>query len=158
MLLVRRTDTTEICPTCRDTGTSSESDELCERVIEALRELRGERQGAAFNELLGAFANCGERGWDGEEAEPVSASTYVAARTFLRSLPASFPAPEVSPESDGSITFDWFPREAELLSVSVTEDGRVVWAGIYDGGQVRGIEVFHDRIPSPVLDLLRQLY
>jgi hypothetical protein len=45
--------------------------------------------------------------WDGYGAATISSTATRAARGFVLSLPASFPAPEVSPNSNGTVSLEW---------------------------------------------------
>lgn len=48
-----------------------------------------------------------ERGWDGYNGDPIMPSSIEGTRAFLRSLPASFPKPDLSPGADGVISIIW---------------------------------------------------
>jgi hypothetical protein len=48
-----------------------------------------------------------ERGWDGYDAEPITAETVIAARRFNDRWPRSVRSPDIAPGSDGTIGFEW---------------------------------------------------
>ncbi len=66
--------------------------------------------------------------WDGNDAEPVSKAAADNAEGFILALPDDFPAPEVAPEPDGSISLDWNVSSDQVFSISVGEDDRLAFA------------------------------
>ncbi len=53
------------------------------------------------------YQECSEEGWDGYGARPVTQETYDEAVRFLGALPSWLPTPEIVPEPDGDIGFEW---------------------------------------------------
>ena len=85
-------------------------------------------------------------------AIPVSLQTADLAIQFARLLPWSLPTPEVSPEADGEISFDWLGPQNKMFSVSVSQTGRIAYAGRFgERSKVHGIEQLSDTCPSEVI-------
>lgn len=47
---------------------------------------------------------------------------------FIQKLPLGFPQPEVSSEPDGHINLEWYRLPRQVLSVSISPNGRLHWA------------------------------
>ena len=84
-------------------------------------------------EILEIRADCGEEGWDGYEARPVSDEATEGARELLRKLPEGIERPQVVPESAGTIAFEWDHGRDMLLSISIDGD-ELIYAGILGPG------------------------
>jgi hypothetical protein len=48
-----------------------------------------------------------EPGWDGYGAEPVAQGCVDNARMILGALPSNVPGPDITPNSNGTLSFDW---------------------------------------------------
>lgn len=67
-----------------------------------------------------ALANeCGEPGWDGDDALPLDHLAVCKAVAFILALLEGVPLPEFAPEPDGSISLDWISSRNRLFSLSV---------------------------------------
>lgn len=86
------------------------------------------------NDLLDQLAELSheysEPDWDGEGAAAVSASTVFRAELFIRSLPESLQAPELSAEPDGAIALEWMPSRYKTFSISIGEGNRIAYAWV----------------------------
>lgn len=113
----------------------------------------------AESELQGIFAKCSTSDWDGEGAAPITDRTFQQASRFLLSHPAGLPAPTLSAEHDGRISFDWFGRVGGRVTASVGESSSIPYAAILGPGRVKhGVEQFMgDRIPDDIRDSIRKL-
>lgn len=79
---------------------------------------------------------CAVSDWDGYDAEPIHSDTIIKARGFIYSIPQNLPLPEVAPESDGEISFDWIWAKNRALSLSINKNGAIAYAWI--DGEERG--------------------
>ena len=83
--------------------------------------------------LVGIRNGCGQVGWDGDGALPVSDRTIdVAAKVsecLFALLPRGTPAPDLIPEPDGEICISWSIDAARMFSVSVGAHGKINFAG-----------------------------
>lgn len=95
--------------------------------------------------------------WDGYGAHPVTELGHYTARRFLDSLPKWLSVPEISVDPDGEISFDWYSEPNNVFSVSVSETGKLSYAGTFGLSKVHGIEYFGDEIPQSILIYLPRL-
>ena len=86
------------------------------------------------------------------EEFPVDENTVILARLFVESLPRSTPAPEISADPDGDISFDWFGPNNKVFSLSLNGAGRLAFAGRFGAGaKDRGTEPMFDCVPPEIL-------
>src|SRR6266581_4358638 len=83
-----------------------------------------ERSQALFGEKLAAISSlqalareCGQEGWDGNDAAGIAPFAVHAAESLLRALPPGVPLPELAPEPDGSLSLDWIRSRTRLFSL-----------------------------------------
>ena len=91
---------------------------------------------SAINEMA---AECATDDWDGYGALPIDPLVVWNAEEFIRALPDNLPVPEVSPEPDGSISFDWIRSRNQIVSVSIGTTNRLAFAWL--DGTERGHSV-----------------
>jgi hypothetical protein len=103
-----------------------------------------------------AVAQASELDWDGDGGLPIASATAARARDFLTALPEWCPDPEVSPEPEGTIAFDWRPTADSALSVSISASEKIGYSWVSGGessyGVVESTEAF-----SQVLSALFQV-
>lgn len=112
------------------------------------------------NDLEEIALECGEANWDGHGARPITANALKRAKTLASVLfilvPSGIPAPDVVPERDGDVALSWTRDRHRHLSVSISEDGVVNFAGILSRGVERhGSETFDGSDPSVLQDIAR---
>lgn len=92
---------------------------------------------AAISSIQEIVCDCSEENWDGYGAEAVSPLAIWNAEDFVRALPDGFPIPEVAPEPDGSISFDWTVANDQRVALSVGESNRLAlaWVNTNERGQ-----------------------
>jgi len=103
---------------------------------------------AAISQIWALANECGEGGWDGEGAEPVSRLAAGLAADFVRALPAGVPLPEFAPEPDGSISLDWIQSRHSLFSVSVGANNRLAYAWLDGTDRGHGVARFDGQTVS----------
>ncbi|MFH1421996.1 MAG: hypothetical protein ABIH42_04700 [Planctomycetota bacterium] len=91
-----------------------------------------------FQQLYEVFDECSIRGWDGEDAEPISAETLQNAREILESFPLGIEPPEVGAEPDGAITLEWYKSPDRVISISINPDSRLYFAAIIGATRRQG--------------------
>jgi hypothetical protein len=112
---------------------------------------------AALRELGVLYRECAAENWDGEGATPISRASYDEAVEFLRQLPISLKTPDVVPEPNGSIGFEW-QRKRKVFIVSVKGRQELAYAGVFGPGvRVHGTEHFIDVIPPSIINHLQRL-
>jgi hypothetical protein len=110
-------------------------------------------------ELADLMLECDKPGWDGYGAEAVGMSAYEAAKRFIESFPPGFPAPSLSADTDGCVTFEWRESPRRVLLVSVHPPSRVDYAAIFGSAKLYGSEPsFGEQLPEAVRTLVQRLF
>lgn len=108
---------------------------------------------SVLSQVQALVKECARSGWDADEAEPISKGAAIRAADFIRALPEGFPLPELAPEPDGSISFDWIRSRSRLLSLSVGTSDRLPYAWVDGGDHGHAVVVFDGKnIPSDILE------
>lgn len=111
-----------------------------------------------FWDLEDAFFASRAANWDGYGASPVAVETFERARWFLAAIPEAWPSPEVAPEPDGALAFEWARGRRWVFSVSVDPGGRLSYAGLFGVSRTHGVESFAGTIPDAIVGNLARLY
>jgi len=114
------------------------------------REAANEWYGHVNQELDEILEECARADWNGEGASAVTESTIQMARRFIIALPAGVPQPEINPDNDGEISFDWDVKSRLVFSVSLGESGVLSFAGIFGASRIHGREDFEGTIPQTI--------
>lgn len=96
-----------------------------------------------------------EPNWGGEDELPIDPLAIDNAKQFLRLLPARFHSPEVIPEADGSVGFEWHFGPFRSLIVSFSNLPRIEYSLL--SGRLSsdfGHRPFYGLVP---LDIVRYL-
>jgi hypothetical protein len=117
----------------------------------------GDVQKANVGKLYSVFEECSQQNWDGYSGLPVSYESFLKAKQFIEDFPLSLPAPEISVDPDGEITFEWYRAPRKVFSVSIGPNNRLSYAGLFGASKTYGTETFHDGIPRVVLDNVQRL-
>ena len=113
---------------------------------------------SVLSQVQALVKECARSGWDANEAEPISKSAALRAADFIRALPEGFPLPELAPEPDGSISFDWIRSRSRLLSLSVGSADRLPYAWLAGADQGHAVARFDGaNIPPDILGRIREL-
>src|SRR2546426_1171786 len=104
----------------------------------------GQRILDALDELMarGSAAN-----WDGYGAPPVEPLAKAGAKHFIDLLGAKLPEPEVA-LAPGAITFDWYINPRWIFSVSVSDDRKVHYAGLFGTDKMSGTVELTGALPE----------
>jgi hypothetical protein len=103
-------------------------------------------------------AECEADGWDGDDGVAIAQDLVDRAVSFIRALPDDAPLPEVAPEPDGSISFDWIAARTRMFSVSVGATNRLAYAWIDGTDRGHAVARFDgDMVPARVLGGIREL-
>lgn len=143
-------------------GVSEEAaitDREASKGLERLRQSHtfGEGRRRALAALEYVRATCASPGWDGAGAAPVAATTYVLALRVLDSLPLGLPAPTVSAEPDGHVTFEWHRTASWTLSVSISPDAELHYAALLGDSTQYGTEPFFGDVPERIAELIARV-
>jgi hypothetical protein len=112
----------------------------------------------AFEELRMIYDECQTENWDGYGALAIGEETYLYAENFLKVLPLGTRAPSVGAEPDGQLTLEWYQSPRHVLSLSISPDGMVHYAGLFDSSRAFGSEPFVGKVPEIVLNLIKRVF
>jgi hypothetical protein len=112
----------------------------------------------ALADLDDLMLECHLPGWDGYGAHAVSVYAYDTAKLFIESLPSDFPAPTISADTDGCVTFEWRRSARRILLVSVHPNFRIDYAALFGTSKHYGSEPFFGQLPKAVRVLVRQVF
>lgn len=116
----------------------------------------------AYDECLESLREAAEEAsrpnWDGYGAQPVSGATLAQALAFLDLLPSTLPRPEISPHPDGELAFEWSFGPRRVLTISVSESGRLSYAALFGHARLHGTEFLLDALPEAVILAIQRLY
>jgi len=83
---------------------------------------------------------------------PVDEDTARAAIEFAFLLPRSMPAPEIAPDVDGEVSFDWLGPGQKMFSVSINKSGRIAFAGRFsEKSKIHGTEQLSEACPPEII-------
>jgi len=112
---------------------------------------------SAYNELIDIWDECQIPGWDGYDAHPVEKDTFDQAWAVVESLPITYPLPSFNAEPDGHITLEWYRHPRWILSVSVSPEGWLYYAGLFGESSPQGSEYFWGDVPKTILNLIERV-
>lgn len=142
-----------------NTGTSPESKRIENRLREAVMHYRSraERE-RAFSELARAMETGREANWDRYGAVPANPRVAQLGCRFLNALPSTSPTPSVGVDPDGEISFHWAVSRERQLTVSLSPDGLLSYAGSFGSvSTAHGTEDFDDTVPQTILEAIRRV-
>ncbi len=114
-----------------------------------------------LNELEEILISCHQDNWDGYGANAISFNTYLGAREIIHMLNSAFlnvPMPEITPEPDGDIAFEWNDDYGRTFLFSIDDNQTLTYAGIFGSSKTHGYEILGDFIPGTVIYYLNRLY
>jgi hypothetical protein len=117
--------------------------------------LADQDRATALEELAKA---CATPGWDSYDGTPVSRATLQGAREFSDALPEEWPAPDISADPDGAISFEWARDTHWVFTLSIAGDGQISYAGLFGASRVHGVEPFRGTIPDAIRAGLGRLF
>lgn len=86
-----------------------------------------------IRKLNNIYEGCSQPNWDGYGAKPIDLETYYQSERFINCLPDDIPYPEVTPDPDGEVSFEWFKSSHKIFSVSIGRNGELSYTGILTG-------------------------
>lgn len=114
----------------------------------------------AIVDLFQVFLECSEQDWDGYGAKEVEPAALLLAIGFLDKLPRYIATPEIAADPDGEISFEWFRADDTILTLSISSEGKLSFAGIFGKDKPHGIENYDmgQDIPSDILWYLSRYF
>lgn len=111
---------------------------------------------AAISKIRALANECGQEGWDGNGAVPISEAAAVQAVEFVHALPDGIPLPDFAPDPDGSISLDWIRSRSRLFSLSVGTNGRLAYAWLDGADRGHAVAVFDgETVPWRILEEIK---
>lgn len=108
---------------------------------------------------VSALANeCGQPGWDSDDALPLDHMAVFKAVAFIRALPDGVRLPEFAPEPDGSLSLDWISSRNRLFSLSVDTGDRLPYAWLDGTDKGHAVARFDgESVPPRILDGIKAI-
>ena len=118
------------------TGWSKQQSAVDVQIIETevrLREAASNQPLAlALNKLSSVYDDCSMDNWDGCGALPVSEGAVSEATIFLKLLNnTNLPMPQISPEDDGGIEFEWYLPSNQIFTISFNGRNILGYSGMF---------------------------
>lgn len=111
-----------------------------------------------ISDIYAVAAECAWDDWDGAGAASIPASVVERATELVRALPAHLPLPEIAPEPDGALSFDWIASRSRAFSLSVGATHRLSFAWIDGADRGHGVARFDgDAVPLRVIEGIRDV-
>ena len=113
---------------------------------------------AVYDELNSILKECKEANWDGNNALPVEEATSEKTRYFIKALPLHIPLPSVGVEPDGQLTLEWHRDLRWTLSISISPEGTIHYAALFNDDSIWGSENFSGTISTNLLNLIQKVH
>jgi hypothetical protein len=135
-----------------NTGSSTAAGAIERLVRDGFKHYTAPRMERLIPEIEELVLNSAQKGNLEAGAISVDQETADAAIEFALSLPRSMPAPEVAPDSDGEISFDWIGPSGRMFSVSINRNRRIAYAGRFgEKSKIRGTEQLSEGCPQEII-------
>ena len=125
-----------------------ESNSLSEGFLPALQRLERLKNAASV------------KGWDGEEAEAASLTSYNNAKWFLYSTPVGIIAPDPGIDVNGQITLEWRKTDGRLLSLTFDNRDNVHYIFFSRAEKIYGVRPislgYSDKLKDFLEDIIRE--
>jgi hypothetical protein len=72
-------------------------------------------------------------------------------------LPLTIPAPDVTVDPNGKVSFEWYSNPRKVFSVTVMATDEVVFAGLFNSSRICGVEYFVNEPPKGILDYIMRI-
>jgi hypothetical protein len=95
--------------------------------------------------------------WDGDESKKLSPISRELARKLILTMPRQWSPPEVGVEADGEVSLDWKAGNSKLLSVTVRENGKLVYAWLFGTERGYGVAEFGESVPAVLAGIVSQI-
>ena len=95
-------------------------------------------------------SECSDENWDGFDAAPISLKAISNARKILESIPPYLAVPEVSPQPDGFIGFEWYVSNKFIFEISIGAKPIIYYAGNFHGNKISGREKMGSSLPAEI--------
>lgn len=112
---------------------------------------------SCYEMLFDIAQGCSELGWDGYGATPISGEVYFQVATLINNFPVGLSAPELVPENDGAITFEWHNNYKQEISISINPNNVMYYAFVDGSEKKNGAYVFQESLPPFLIHMINQV-
>lgn len=96
--------------------------------------------------------------WDGDGSMAVSKQTLAYALHLARLLSLTNPEPDINADPDGHLSFEWYFAPRQVLTASVSPEGKVYFAGLFGTNRNHGVEELGELLPHALASNLERLF
>lgn len=114
--------------------------ERIDRELEAFKKARDDELELLEEEIEDLLPTYGERNWDGEDANPITAELVEIAQDMAREFPGWMLRPDVCATPHGEIDFDWMTDGGYMFTLSIIPSGEIAYAAHLGEMRVHGKE------------------
>lgn len=118
----------------------------------------GDPRREATNALRQAAEEASSRNWDSYGAAAVDSRSCAQALRLLMALPTTLPMPEITVIPNGRIFFEWYKRPRKTFNISISDNGDLIYAGIFGSNLTHGVEHFADELPDTIARNLSRVF
>lgn len=93
---------------------------------------KGFSTSSIIDEIEKVASECSEQNWDGYQSEPIGEEAVRHAKNLVSHFPENISEPDIVPEPDGSIGFEWDVEKDKWMIVSVDESGNIHFVVKFD--------------------------
>lgn len=110
-----------------------------------------QRWSAIAQSLREAVREASRPNWDGYGAKPADSAAFsYAIQVLLHGLPPELPLPKIAVDSDGDIALEWEGGPQSVISVRVSRDGTLYYAGMVGHETFHGTETLRGALPVTI--------
>lgn len=107
--------------------------------------------------LIDAIQLAASDNWDGYLAHPTDPGSLLYSVLFINNLPPELSLPEIAVDHDGEIAFEWDYGPRKIISIRVSRDGSLHYAGLVGFSSFHGVETLRASIPNQILTGIRRV-
>ena len=85
-----------------------------------------------IDEIESIASECSKKNWDGYQSDPIGDEAVRNAKNLVSHFPKNIAQPDIVPEPDGSIGFEWDVEQDKWMIVSVDDKGNIYFAVKFD--------------------------
>lgn len=134
---------------------SGKLDDILAEITSHLEDTASRTKSETIESILDIKRDCKITGWDGYDANTISANAADEAELFVKLIPYSVSLPHVAPTPAGAISFEWRRGKNNILLITVSGMQKLAYAAIIDGvTKIHGVETFIESVPQRIDNLL----
>jgi hypothetical protein len=107
--------------------------------------------------LARAVAEAAAAGWDGYASAAVSQGALAYARALLSSLSSLASDADAQVDPQGEVILEWSASPKWILTIAISESGRVAYSALLGASKIRGVEMFDGSIPISISNAIARI-